>query len=142
MKGPNRWSRHPLEGPRRTPRDLIFGSNSRLRALAEVYASNDVQEAFGRDLAAAWNKVMNLDRFDLDGVRRQAGSTKGGGAPAGDSAALCSGGSEGPAQYPGFWVSAGFFWISSAGMGSRMRDATRFPSCPAMGSLAWNWETK
>jgi len=46
--------------------DLIFGSNSILRALAEVYASDDAQEKFVRDFVAAWNKVMNLDRFDLD----------------------------------------------------------------------------
>ena len=45
--------------------DLIFGSNSQLRALAEVYASADAQEKFVRDFVAAWNKVMNLDRFDL-----------------------------------------------------------------------------
>ena len=45
--------------------DLIFGSNSQLRALAEVYAQDDNQEKFVRDFAAAWNKVMNLDRFDL-----------------------------------------------------------------------------
>ncbi len=45
--------------------DLIFGSNSQLRALAEVYASEDSQEKFVRDFVAAWNKVMNLDRFDL-----------------------------------------------------------------------------
>ncbi|GAC1654946.1 MAG: hypothetical protein NVS9B12_05800 [Vulcanimicrobiaceae bacterium] len=45
--------------------DLIFGSNSQLRALAEVYACNDSQEKFARDFAAAWSKVMNLDRFDL-----------------------------------------------------------------------------
>ena len=45
--------------------DLVFGSNSQLRALAEVYASSDSQEAFVRDFVAAWNKVMNLDRFDL-----------------------------------------------------------------------------
>jgi catalase-peroxidase len=45
--------------------DLIFGSNSQLRALAEVYASADGQEKFVRDFVAAWNKVMNLDRFDL-----------------------------------------------------------------------------
>ena len=45
--------------------DLIFGSNSELRALAEVYASADSQEQFVRDFVAAWNKVMNLDRFDL-----------------------------------------------------------------------------
>jgi catalase-peroxidase len=45
--------------------DLIFGSNSQLRALAEVYACNDAQGKFVRDFVAAWNKVMNLDRFDL-----------------------------------------------------------------------------
>ncbi|HUX27318.1 MAG TPA: catalase/peroxidase HPI [Terracidiphilus sp.] len=45
--------------------DLVFGSNSQLRALAEVYASSDVQKAFVQDFAAAWAKVMNLDRFDL-----------------------------------------------------------------------------
>ncbi|HPE44067.1 MAG TPA: hypothetical protein PKV88_08280, partial [Bacteroidales bacterium] len=45
--------------------DLLFGSNSELRALAEVYASADGQEKFVQDFVAAWNKVMNLDRFDL-----------------------------------------------------------------------------
>ena len=45
--------------------DLVFGSNSQLRALAEVYACDDAQQAFVRDFAAAWTKVMNLDRFDL-----------------------------------------------------------------------------
>jgi len=45
--------------------DLVFGSNSQLRALAEVYASSDAQEKFVHDFVAAWNKVMNLDRFDL-----------------------------------------------------------------------------
>lgn len=45
--------------------DLIFGSNSQLRALAEVYACEDSQEKFVNDFVAAWNKVMNLDRFDL-----------------------------------------------------------------------------
>ena len=45
--------------------DLIFGSNSELRALAEVYASDDAKEKLVRDFVAAWNKVMNLDRFDL-----------------------------------------------------------------------------
>ena len=48
-----------------TRADLIFGSNSELRALAEVYASADAQEKFVNDFIAAWNKVMNLDRFDL-----------------------------------------------------------------------------
>ncbi len=45
--------------------DLIFGSDSQLRALAEVYASADAKEKFAEDFVAAWNKVMNLDRFDL-----------------------------------------------------------------------------
>ena len=45
--------------------DLVFGSNSPLRAMAEVYACDDSQQAFVRDFVAAWNKVMNLDRFDL-----------------------------------------------------------------------------
>ena len=45
--------------------DLVFGSSSQLRAVAEVYACEDSQEAFVRDFVAAWNKVMNLDRFDL-----------------------------------------------------------------------------
>jgi catalase-peroxidase len=45
--------------------DLIFGSNSQLRALAEVYGSADAQEKFVQDFVAAWTKVMNLDRFDL-----------------------------------------------------------------------------
>jgi catalase-peroxidase len=44
--------------------DLVFGSNSVLRSLAEVYASSDAQEKFVRDFVAAWTKVMNLDRFD------------------------------------------------------------------------------
>jgi catalase-peroxidase len=45
--------------------DLVFGSNSELRALAEVYASDDAKEKFVHDFVAAWVKVMNLDRFDL-----------------------------------------------------------------------------
>jgi catalase-peroxidase len=45
--------------------DLIFGSNSELRALAEVYACEDSREKFVKDFVAAWTKVMNLDRFDL-----------------------------------------------------------------------------
>ncbi|MEV7591712.1 catalase/peroxidase HPI [Streptomyces sp. NPDC089922] len=48
-----------------TRADLVFGSNSELRALAEVYASDDAKEKFARDFVAAWDKVMNLDRFDL-----------------------------------------------------------------------------
>ncbi len=47
--------------------DLVFGSNSQLRAIAEVYACDDSREAFVRDFVAAWDKVMNLDRFDLTG---------------------------------------------------------------------------
>ena len=50
---------------RATRFDLIFGSNSELRALAEVYASSDYQEQFAQDFASAWTKVMNLDRLDL-----------------------------------------------------------------------------
>jgi catalase-peroxidase len=45
--------------------DLVFGSNSQLRAISEVYACDDAKEKFVRDFAAAWDKVMNLDRFDL-----------------------------------------------------------------------------
>jgi catalase-peroxidase len=48
-----------------TPVDLIFGSHSELRAIAEVYAAEDGKETFVRDFVSAWNKVMNLDRFDL-----------------------------------------------------------------------------
>ncbi|MYG06995.1 catalase/peroxidase HPI [Candidatus Poribacteria bacterium] len=60
--------RHRLTGDLKwmgTRVDLVFGSNSQLRAIAEVYACDDAQEAFVRDFVAAWNKVMNLDRFDL-----------------------------------------------------------------------------
>jgi catalase-peroxidase len=45
--------------------DLVFGSNSELRAIAEVYGCDDGQETFVRDFVDAWDKVMNLDRFDL-----------------------------------------------------------------------------
>jgi catalase-peroxidase len=45
--------------------DLVFGSNSQLRAVSEVYASEDAKEKFVRDFVAAWDKVMRLDRFDL-----------------------------------------------------------------------------
>ncbi len=61
--------RHRLTGDLKwmgTRVDLVFGSNSQLRAIAEVYACDDAQEAFVNDFVAAWNKVMNLDRFDLD----------------------------------------------------------------------------
>jgi catalase-peroxidase len=65
---------HVLEGRNRktgelqwtaTVADLVFGSNSQLRALAEVYASSDSRQVFVKDFVAAWNKVMNLDRYDL-----------------------------------------------------------------------------
>lgn len=46
--------------------DLIFGSNAELRAIAEVYACEDAKERFVQDFVAAWTKVMNLDRFDLE----------------------------------------------------------------------------
>jgi catalase-peroxidase len=45
--------------------DLVFGANTQLRAVSEVYGSDDAQQKFVRDFVAAWNKVMNLDRFDL-----------------------------------------------------------------------------
>ena len=48
-----------------TRADLVFGSNSELRALAEVYASNDAKEKFVRDFVAAWDKVMMADRYDV-----------------------------------------------------------------------------
>ena len=53
--------------------DLVFGSHSELRALAEVYACDDAREKFVRDFVAAWNKVMNLDRFDLPNLDAQVG---------------------------------------------------------------------
>src|SRR5262249_55063596 len=54
--------------------DLVFGSNSQLRAFAEVYACDDAQGQFVRDFVAAWTKVMNLDRFDLASSRRSGRS--------------------------------------------------------------------
>jgi catalase-peroxidase len=54
-----------------TPVDLIFGSNSELRAVAEYYAADDATEQFVRDFVAAWAKVMTLDRFDVDGDERE-----------------------------------------------------------------------
>ncbi|MGC8517077.1 MAG: catalase/peroxidase HPI [Steroidobacteraceae bacterium] len=54
-----------------TRADLVFGSNSQLRALAEVYGSADAEERFLHDFVAAWSKVMDLDRFDLNKVRRK-----------------------------------------------------------------------
>ncbi len=50
--------------------DLVFGSNSQLRAIAEVYAGADAEKKFIRDFVAAWNKVMNLDRFDIDASQK------------------------------------------------------------------------
>jgi len=52
--------------------DLIFGSNSQLRALAEVYACEDSKMSFAKDFAAAWAKVMNNDRYDLAPAKRHA----------------------------------------------------------------------
>ena len=52
--------------------DLIFGSHSQLRALAEVYACADSKEKFVKDFVAAWNKVMNADRFDLHATKQKA----------------------------------------------------------------------
>jgi catalase-peroxidase len=48
-----------------TAADLVFGAHSQLRALAEVFASDDAKEKFVRDFVAAWSKVMSLDRYDL-----------------------------------------------------------------------------
>jgi catalase-peroxidase len=53
--------------------DLIFGSNSQLRAIAEVYGSRDAEQKFVDDFISVWNKVMNLDRFDLDAAQRNGG---------------------------------------------------------------------
>ena len=66
-------SRHRRGQVDRHRADLVFGSNSQLRALAEVYACDDAKEKFVRDFVAAWNKVMNLDRYDLVS-RTSAGS--------------------------------------------------------------------
>jgi catalase-peroxidase len=64
-----------------TAADLVFGAHSQLRALAEVYACDDAKEKFVRDFVAAWNKVMNLDRYDLlaearEGSRRAAAAIR------------------------------------------------------------------
>src|SRR6202030_3572884 len=56
--------------------DLVFGSNSQLRALAEVYACNDSKETFVKDFVAAWLKVMNLDRYDLAPAEKRVQSSK------------------------------------------------------------------
>jgi catalase-peroxidase len=53
------------DGRTATSVDLVFGANSQLRALSEVYGADDAKEKFARDFAAAFGKVMNLDRFDL-----------------------------------------------------------------------------
>ncbi len=63
FEGRNRWTGEISWTGTRV--DLVFGSNSQLRAIAEVYACDDAGEAFVHDFAAAWNKVMNLDRFDI-----------------------------------------------------------------------------
>jgi hypothetical protein len=52
----------------------VFGSNSQLRALAEVYASSDAEKKFVNDFVAAWNKVMNLDRFDIAYLPHRVGA--------------------------------------------------------------------
>jgi catalase-peroxidase len=52
--------------------DLLFGSNSQLRALAEVYGCSDAKERFVKDFVKAWTKVMNLDRYDLPAAKRAA----------------------------------------------------------------------
>ncbi|MDH4014416.1 MAG: hypothetical protein OEU33_10295, partial [Chromatiales bacterium] len=54
-----------------TPVDLVFGSNSELRSVAEVYASEDGKKKFVADFVAAWSKVMTLDRFDISEAQRQ-----------------------------------------------------------------------
>ena len=54
-----------------TPVDLVFGSNSELRSVAEVYASEDGKKKFVADFVAAWSKVMTLDRFDVSEAQRQ-----------------------------------------------------------------------
>ena len=65
-----------------TRADLIFGSHSQLRALAEVYGSHDAKEKFVKDFVKAWTKVMNLDRFDLAPKHPAAGDAAGGGVAA------------------------------------------------------------
>jgi len=65
-KGDARWAASRV--------DLVFGSNSELRSLSEVYACDDAKEKFVRDFAAAWTKVMNLDRFDVSASRRVGGT--------------------------------------------------------------------
>jgi catalase-peroxidase len=64
VKGDARWTASRV--------DLVFGSNSELRALAEVYATRDAKEKFVRDFGKAWTKVMNLDRFDVPSIAAPA----------------------------------------------------------------------
>ena len=59
-----------------TAADLVFGAHSQLRALAEVYASDDAKKKFVRDFVKAWANVMNLDRFDLLAAKRTANETR------------------------------------------------------------------
>jgi catalase-peroxidase len=59
-----------------TAADLVFGAHSQLRAIAEVYASDDAKEKFVRDFVSAWDKVMMLDRFDLLARRRSKQALK------------------------------------------------------------------
>jgi catalase-peroxidase len=66
-KGDRRWTASRV--------DLVFGSNSELRALAEVYASDDAKEKFVRDFVAVWNKVMNLDRFEIPSISAEPAVT-------------------------------------------------------------------
>jgi catalase-peroxidase len=73
---------------RATSVDLVMGSNSQLRAIAEVYSSADAEKKFVDDFVAAWNKVMNLDRFDLaDGAQgnKVARQNDGNESPAGEA---------------------------------------------------------
>jgi catalase-peroxidase len=63
FEGHDRWTGEPRWTATRI--DLVFGSNSQLRAVAEVYGSSDAHEKFVHDFVAAWTKVMNNDRFDL-----------------------------------------------------------------------------
>ena len=69
MPPPRTSSRAGIAPPARsadpTAVDLVFGSNSQLRAISEVYACSDAKEKLVADFVAAWDKVMNLDRFDL-----------------------------------------------------------------------------
>ncbi|HTD55629.1 MAG TPA: catalase/peroxidase HPI [Silvibacterium sp.] len=68
FEGRDRWTGEPRWTATRV--DLVFGSNSQLRALAEVYGASDAQEKFVHDFVAAWTKVMNNDRFDLSAAKR------------------------------------------------------------------------